>query len=196
MSRAAFNENEPHLTSQATFTDTGAANGIPYTDIVFENSETLLRNSVEIDHPEFDPITVSDATSVARHGVMSYTRTVHDATTAAQNATAEAVLAAYKDPQTRVLSVTVPTSRTTASYPYGLYGKVLSLQLGARVTVVRTPPGGGAAISQECFILSQSNQCDAASQNWTTTFGFTLAPSTASYGLWDSAVWDTSDWGY
>lgn len=196
ISRSAVNEQNNYTASQATFTDTGAANGIPYTDIVFENSDTLLRNSVEIDHPEFDPITVTDATSIARNGTLTYTRTVFDATATAQNATAEAILAQYKDPHTRVLSVTVPTSRVTTSYPYGLYGKVLSLQLGMRVTIVRTPPGGGAVISQECFILSQSHACDATSQSWSTTFGFTLAPSANIYGLWDNAVWDTGKWGY
>ncbi len=196
ISRRAVNEQNNYTTSQATFSDSGAAGAIPYTTIVFENSDTLLRNSVEIDHPTLDPVTVTDATSITRNGTMTFARTVHDAAATAQNATAEAILARYKDPQTRVLSVTVPTSRTTATYPRGMYGKVLSLALGMRVTVERTPPGGGAPISQECFILSQSQQCDATRQTWWTTFGFTLAQDVSSYGAWDTATWDNDDWGF
>lgn len=196
--RLGFNINPLYTTSQATFSDSGDPDAIPYTDIVFENSDTLLRNRIEIGHAVFGTVVASDPASEARFSQLAFQRTVDDATQVAQTATAEIMLARFKDPQTRVLSVTVPTSRSTVTFPNGLYGKVLSLALGMRVTVERTPPGGGSPISQECFILSQSHTCDAQTQSWTTTFGLTLAFETESYAAWDTAEWDDADaqWGY
>lgn len=195
LTRAALDENEPWMTPKATFGDEPGE--IPYSDIVFENSETLLRNSVQVTHPEFDAKLADDSTSIDAYGLMSYSRESQDATEAAQNANAEWILGLYKDPQTRILSVTVDCARVDESFPNGLYGPVSAIHVGDRVTVKRTPPGGGARIEQDCFVLSRSDSAAAAEPGWRTTFGFGFAPDTSDFGEWDDAEWDTTgEWAY
>lgn len=200
LSREALRDELRITTPLVTFSDDPAAwatGAIPYTDIVFENSDTLIRNIVDIDRPDADTITVEDATSVVAHGQLRYSRKVLDATAAAANATGEVLLATYKSPITRVLGVTVKASRATPFFPYGLYGPVMSLRIGDRVTVERTdPPGGGPAISQDCFVIQRKHSASADQRVWTAQFAFAAVPELPVGGEWDSAVWNTGKWGY
>lgn len=197
VSRRANNEDPPYTTAQFTFSDSGDPGVIPYSSIEFENSDTLLFNDAEIDHPTFGVASVVDTAARDEYGLLTYERTVRDAAPAAQHATAEAVVAQYKDPKTRVLSVTVPTSRESVNGFNSLIGPVLAVQLGMRVIVQRTaPPGGGDPISQECYVVSQSHSCDASTRQWTTTFGFAAAADVSSYAQFDAGQFDVDAFGY
>lgn len=199
LSRQDMNSSARQTTAQAVLSDTGAAGTIPYSSIEFENSETLLYNSVTVsahDGDVLDEQLVEDADSIDEHGLLSYGRSVWDATESAMRATAEWILESHKDPMTRVLGVTVPTSRSTATYTTGLYSTVFALRLGDRVTVVRTPPGGGSAISQDCWVESIAHRANATQRSWTTQFGFAYAPPAVAYGKWGTAKWNQSKWAY
>ena len=63
-------------------------------------------------------------------------------------AIAAAMLAKYKDPLTRVVSLSVLTSDPDVS------DAVFALDIGSRIRVFRTPPGGGSRIDQTLFVQS------------------------------------------
>lgn len=191
-------------TSQVTFGDNILGGEIPYQSIEFENSETLLRNKVEVSHSGVDanesgdlgPVVVQDDTSIDEHGELSYSRSVMDAAEASMTATAEWFLDLYKDPLTRVLGVTVPTSRPTSTYPTGLYAPMLGLRQGDRVTVVRRPPGGGDPIEQDCYVESIRHKANAPQRVWVSEFGFSFAPTPRVFGRWGVALWGRGKWGF
>lgn len=197
LSRNSIQTATRQTTPQLVFGDNAANGEIPYQTITIENSDTLVRSKVAISNPNFDDdVVVSSAVSITDHGELTYTRTVIDATEAAMHATADFILAQYKQPKSRVLGVTIPTSRPTSTYPTGLYAPMLSLRFGDRVTVIRRPPGGGDPIEQDCFVEYRTHKADARTRFWSTELGFSFAPDSSSYGLWDSAEWSTDEWGY
>jgi hypothetical protein len=59
---------------------------------------------------------------------------------------ANALLAKYKDPFTRITSIT-PNMQDDATAQ-----AVLALELGDKVRVLRTPPGGGSRIDQSLWV--------------------------------------------
>lgn len=191
-------------TPQLTFGDNIVGGEIPYQSIEFENSDTLIRNKVEISHsgrdgddlPAFDDWVVQDDDSIDDHGELVYSRTVATAARVSMLSTAEWFLDLYKDPQTRVLGMSIPTSRPTATYPTGLYAPILRLRLGDRVTTIRRPPGGGDPISQDCYVESIRHKANAAQRVWSTDLGFSYAPPTRSFGRWGVAKWGVGKWGF
>ena len=58
------------------------------------------------------------------------------------------MLAKYKEPMTRVLSITPQTMNVD------VLDAVFALELGDRIRVLLTPPGGGARVDQTLFVQS------------------------------------------
>lgn len=153
----------------ATFSDDGSDTG--YVEIEYDYSDQLLRNRVTISRNDGTAITVKDDTSIARFGPQSYTRDglLHDDDLLSLGA-AQYIMSTYKDPLLRVSRLTV---RPRAN-PDGMFPEVLKLELGYRVTVEQSPPGGGPAFTQESVVESIEESIGVG-RDW--TFVFNLSPA-------------------
>lgn len=195
LSRRDMQQATRQTTPQAVFSDSLVSGTIPYQTITLENSDTLIRNIIEITSPFADPVVAIDEASRDRYGPNSYPREVRDIAPAARRATAEHFLLANSQPMTRVLGVTVLVSDTPAGYPHGLFGAMGSLRVGDRVTVERTKiPGGGATFSQDCFIESKSDTASQVDKTWTCALGLSFAPPVVEGGRWGSGEWGSAKW--
>jgi hypothetical protein len=143
----------PWNTVQATFDDDGT--DLPYLDVNIDYSEAFLYNEVNATRNQGTTTTNSDATSISRYFKRGLSLTDLPLTTDADvSAIATALLAKYKDPMTRIVSLTLDTSVDAVT------AAVLPLEIGDRIRVFRSPPGGGARIDQTLFV--QKIQIDAA----------------------------------
>ena len=163
---AAHRTAAPYTTVQATFDDDGTDTF--YADVEPDYSETFLKNTWRVTRTNGLTKTATDATSVAKYferaeaiDDMPITSDV-DAQTVA-----DALLAKYKNPMTRLVTV----SHTIMDN--GIAGDVLPRDLGDRVRIVRTPPGGGARIDQTAFIQRIQIDADNSGQPWTVQWAVT-----------------------
>lgn len=148
---AGHRSSSPYNTSQMTAGDGGGAE-IPYADIELDYSDSFLANewNVTREGTEVSPgqvQTVSDTTSISQYGKVPQSLSglpcVDDS---AASTIATAMLAKYKDPFTRVKSVTFNCAIPAVAEA------VFRRDLMDRITVKRRPPGGGSVISQDVFI--------------------------------------------
>jgi hypothetical protein len=176
----------PYTTSQATFGDTGS-------DLHYEDAEPsfdtdLLYNSVTVTDSDGTAATVSDAPSTDAYWPRSLNRdTLLPAGSAETTNAAEYLLATHKDPALRFDRL-----EFIASLDDTLMLQALSREIGDRITVKKTPPGGGAQISQQCLIQSIAHSIRQAGANreWRTIWE--LAPADInSYWILDSSTLDT-----
>tara|TARA_R110000824_G_scaffold229327_2_gene417032 strand:- start:1782 stop:2861 length:1080 start_codon:yes stop_codon:yes gene_type:complete len=169
-------------TSRFTF---GAGN-LPIQDISLDYSTDLVKNSVTATRSGGSKQSASDADSIIEYGALSYSLpNMMVSTDSAALATAEYILAGYKDPDVRVRKITI-APQTHAD----LMTAALSLELRDRVTVTFAPPGGGSAISQQLFVeriqhrISPANQMttDLTFSSTDTSFGWILGVSELGTG--------------
>jgi hypothetical protein len=156
--------SSPYSVVQATFDDDGT--DLPYGDLDLDYSEAFLLNEITATRANGPLKTASDATSIARYGKRGGSFTDFPVTTdAAVQAIADAVLAKYKEPMFRVLSLVLTTADPAVAEA------IFQRDIGDRIRVFRTPPGGGARIDQTLFI----QKIDVAGANdqkpWTITLG-------------------------
>jgi hypothetical protein len=155
----------PYDTVQATFGDAGGSE-LPYVDLDLDYSDAFLANEWNVTRDGGLVQTRSDATSIARYGRRPQSLTglpvVSDAD--ADNI-AVAMLAKYKDPYTRVTSLTLDTSVPSVTEA------VFRLDLGDRIRVLRTPPGGGARVDQTLFVQKISDAGANDQKPWSITLG-------------------------
>jgi hypothetical protein len=163
MLQANYQGISPYNVVQATFDDDGT--DLPYRDITVDYSETFLYNEVQGSVVDGELYTDDDATSISRYGKRTLSIpalpivTPGDITSIAAN-----LLAAYKDPITRITSLTTYLTSTA------VIAATLSLDLGALVRILRTHPGGGARLDQQLQV--QRLQFSARpGQAWTATIG-------------------------
>ncbi len=97
----------------------------------------------------------------------------------------------YKDELTTFASITIAPSRGegVTSGANNLFPQAFGRELGDRITVLRTPKGGGSRISKECFIRGISHQYSGGV--WRST-KFTLqdAAFTLSLAYYDVTAYD------
>ena len=109
--------------------------------------------------------TARDTTSISRYFKRAQ-GLLPPVTTDGQSSTiAAAMLAKYKDPMTRITSITLNTQIPDVAEA------ALERDLGDRIRVLRTQPGGGSRIDQTLFI--QKIQIEGANTGapWTVTWG-------------------------
>lgn len=135
--------SSPYNTVQATFDDDGT--DLPYQGIDVDYSEAFLFNEWTVTRTGGTTTTETDATSVSAYLKRSKSLTDLPITTEAdQDAIAAALLAKYKDPLFRVTSLDLLATELVAE-------AVFPLDIGHRIRVFRTQPGGGR-IDQTLFI--------------------------------------------
>ncbi len=155
------------ITSQATFGDSGVE--LRYTDIepVPTDKTSVINQVTLIFNQAGDSVTATDGESVTTYGVRaaSLTVSINDSSTAAS--LASFLVSIYSTAIPRFASLTIkPSTRST------LWPQVFGRQLGDRITVKLTSPGGGSRLSEDCFIVGIAHDVTASTGgvDWTTTF--------------------------
>jgi len=137
--------SSPYNTVQATFDDDGT--DLSYHDLSLDYSESFLTNEWNVTRTGGTLQTASDSTSIAKYLKRSQSLTdvpvIQDSDA---SAIASAMLAKYKDPLTRVTSITLSTAIPAVAEA------AFRRDIGDRIEVFRTPPGGGSRIDQVLFI--------------------------------------------
>ena len=145
---AAHRSVPPHDTVQATFGD-GGGTELDFMDIQLDYSDAFLANEWNVTREGGTTQSTSDSTSISSYFKRPQSLTglkLRDDADAATVATS--MLAKYKDPLTRVVSI-APKTMDTA-----VIDAVFRLDIGDRVRVLLTPPGGGARFDQTLFVES------------------------------------------
>lgn len=147
-----------------TFTE--AVTEIPYASTAIESDDSTLVNRVVAAIAGGTEQVAEDAASQAQFLIKEYSKTDLLLTTNAEALSwAQAVLGESKEPELRFAQVTfnVPTPvAAAATWPV-----LLGRELGDRITVIRRPPGGGAANQRDCWVRGIEMSSDGA--DWKTT---------------------------
>lgn len=169
----------PATTSVATFSD-GAA-GLRYSDIDPDHAVDLIRNHARIGRKDGTVQEWSDATSEARF--LTRTEEQTDLLYADDNqalAAAQWIVDHYKDPLLRYGKLVIE--------PYGdetnLFPQMLGRDIGDRITIVQTPPGGAVAISIDMVI--EGVEHEASDLHWRTTWMLSPADTRSYWVLGDA----------
>jgi hypothetical protein len=142
---AAHRSVSPWNTVQATFSDDGTVGQIPYLSLATDYSDSFIVNQWSANATGAAVVTVSDATSISTYGPRPQTLSELPITLAPDTILA-ALLAKYKDPMYRVTQIKPKMADTASIAP------TLQLELGDKIRVLRTVPGGGARLDQTAWI--------------------------------------------
>lgn len=188
--RAVFKSRSTQLvaqgTSSVTFGDTGA-------DLLYETapgdySDRLIYNSVTVTDDGSNSFTVTDSASEdAYWGPRSLARaTMLPSGSTEKIDAANLLLGIYAQPGFRFKSLTFMASLNDTAML-----EAVTREIGDRITVKKTPPGGGAQIVQDCIVQSIAHTVTPGDDLvWFTTYE--LAPaSTATY--WIAGVTGVAD---
>lgn len=159
---AGHRSASPYNTVQATFDDDGT--DLPYQGLTLDYSDSLLANQWDVTRTGGETQTVTDTASIAAYYKRPQSISDVPVTTDGEaSAIATAMLAKYKDPMTRITEITLMTDDPAVTEA------VFRRDIGDRIRVFRTPPGGGARIDQTLFI--QKISVDASpSGPWRVTW--------------------------
>jgi hypothetical protein len=182
--------------SLATFAD-GSTAALPYRDVTLTYDVDRVYNDVAVTRVGGSAQTVEDATQQTKHFTRSLAVSdlpldhVDGATAAEAEALAQAqwLLARYKTPAMRVESITLLPFAMDALWPYAL-----GLDIGDVVTVQRTPPGGGSAISQLSSVQAISHR--ARPGHWETVLSLAPQDATTYWTLGESAIGESTTLAY
>lgn len=136
-----------HLVSRATFVDAAnyTAGRFLYAELV--PSQSKIRNDFRVTRQGGSEVQWENSTSIAKNGRRTEAvSTLHTTDGEALNY-AQYRVAAEKDSHRRYDSMTLRPGDDTATWLL-----LLGLEIGDRVTVMQTPPGGGPADSREMYV--------------------------------------------
>jgi len=180
------------ITSQATFSDNPGVGEIKYSDIMFTFDDRYIFNEVTVTQPNGTTYTESDSTSQGKYFKRTFNIDNFIADDGYYTAnTAIYRLGQYKDPQMRIDELTVNTRRDVA-----YQSPCVTLDIGDRITVERTPQDVGSQISKTLII--EGIKHSITRDNWVVTFNTDPTLQNAPFVL-DSAtlgVLDTNILGY
>lgn len=154
-----------YATSQATFGD-GGGSELPYQSLTAAYDDSQIWNSVTATRTGGTDQTASDTTSQASFFKRSLTKTgLLIQTDNEALSKAQYLLTRWKDARLRFTQLQINPRMD----PDNLWPHVLGRELGDRITVKRRPPGGGAVMSQVCFIEAIRHEVDR-NKTWLTTW--------------------------
>lgn len=189
--------NSPYTTVQVALTESGSYR---YHGLELSYDDTYVWNDVRAQREDGVEQQATDTTSIARYYPRGLTRsgllvpTDNEALAAAQF-----LRNRYAEPATRPLNVTLlPGTKSGALWPYAL-----GLELGDRISVTRTPPGGGSAVTYEAFIEGIQHDVEPGLQAWRTVWtlspvgiGQTIGPFWVLDDATYSVLGTTTRWSY
>ncbi len=169
------------VTSQATFSDNPGVGEIKYADIVLTYDDRYIFNEVIVTQPNGTSYTAYDTTSQGKYfkRTLSIDNFIADDGYYIAN-TALYRLQQYKDPQMRIDELTVNCRRDKA-----YQSPCVTLDIGDRITVERTPQDVGAQISKTLII--EGIKHSITRDNWVVTFTTSPTLENAPFVL-DSAT--------
>lgn len=209
--RDAIISDDRSITVQSIY-DTTDANGKKFasTSIVYDDS--LIYNIVRVNRKVTTSaggealtgttVTVSNAESVSLYGARTLDIEVpivseygSDTSYGQSQAASLALFLAsqYANPELRPSEIRFAPQGN----PSVLYADLLSRKIRDRVTVKFAVPGGGSAISRDCFVESVSHSITPGT--WTTTFGLSSATFYTGFFILDNnnlGVLDTNKLAY
>lgn len=175
--RTAVSSETRTITSQATFGD-GGGSELPFYDVTLSYDTKRIRNDIAVVYNEAgDTAYASDSISISKYGRMQYQVQVSINDDSTPQRLAALLLMIYKDPQVRIDTLVLKPRRN----PTLLWPQALGRELGDRVTVKVTPPGGGSRISSDVFLRGIHHDVASAGDDWTTTFTFQSAATFTGY---------------
>lgn len=186
--RLALIENVRSNTSQVAFGTT-----VKIRDPVVEYSSDTLRNIVSMARAGGTQQTAADNPSRALYGDRAWARNdlicESDAVVASL---VEQQLAIWKDPEYRVVEVTVDGVKLPSTH----WPHVLGRRIRDRAVAVVDVHVSGVTIGRNVFIDGVAHTIGA--KRWETTFYFGSATVYDGFNTsrWDTAVWDTATWFY
>lgn len=171
------------LIPQYTFGERVDLGEFPYEDCKFDFDPTRLSNVITVTQKSTGQVfTAQDQASIASYFPRPLRRTLNTSSTAECQDAANYLLSRYKQPVTRLNSLTLHPSAQPALWPV-----LLSMELGTRVRVMRRPPGT-PAIQVDVFVEAIGWQMDDKGEARAT---LQCSPvDTTPYGLFGS--WHTT----
>jgi hypothetical protein len=160
-----------YSTSQATFGD--GAGELPYSDIGFSYDDRLIVNRSTVSRQNGATYTLDDTTSQGNYFIRN--ETLGDLAVDTDNFAYQVAayrLATYAQPATRIESLQVKARQV----PADLFPKVLSYDVGTRITVNRRPQGVGTVASKELLIEGVEHTITV--DGWVTRWGLSPVPFT------------------
>jgi hypothetical protein len=154
--------------AQATYSYTGANSKAQ--GVTFDYSDELLANHAVVTSSSGLIAEAEDATSIARYLRRTKKQTIPQSSPTSAQSLADWIVLTKKNPQRRITSLRVPTSRDTTTFD-----QTVGLELGYRVTVTLDPPGTGT-ISEA--VVVEGIDHDVTPDGWSTTLWCSPAPDT------------------
>lgn len=180
------------VTSQATFGDAGTE--LRYSDV--QMGSPPIVNDVTITYSDTgSQVTSANLTSQNKPwGKKSLTLALPLASSSVAQQYADWIIARYAYPVTTFASITIAPQRGSGvtSGLNNLLPQAFGRELGDRITVKRTPQGGGSRLSKDCFVRGISHTY--ADHVWKRTV-FTLqdASFTSTLARYDVSTYDGGD---
>jgi hypothetical protein len=151
------------LTPQYTFGERADLGEWPYEDCQLDYDSTHLSNEVTVTQESTgQTFRATDAASIAAYFPRLLSRTINSTSSGECQDAAGYLLSRYRQPAQRVSSIKLHPSANPALWPV-----CLGLELGARVRVMRRPPGG-APVQVDCFVENIAWEFDNTGEAWVT----------------------------
>lgn len=142
--RARYNQGTPVV----TFGENTAVGEVPYTLVQTGYDPSRIANDISTVQTQTSVTQRAvDATSVSNYGDIQLQRTVNTLEPYELSDAAQYLLSRNSRPVQRIEGVSVDVGANPS-----LWGKMLSLELGSRVRVMRRPPAGAATIQVDGFV--------------------------------------------
>jgi hypothetical protein len=175
-------------TSQATFGD--GTGELRFAELEPDQVETSdVRNRITIRWNDRNgEVTKSDSASIVDWGVREDSLEVSMTVENDAERYATFLLSQFADPQFSFGSITIIPKKD----PTNLWPEVLGRELGDRITIKLTPPGGGSRIERDVFIRSIEHSVRPG-LDWVTTFGLQDAEAWPDVFVIGDDVGDTTN---
>ena len=161
--------------ASGTFVDGAGTTGLTYLDLQASYDDSEVWNEVTMTPSGGTAETVSDTGSQTTYFKRAVSFTGLHARQGEAAAVASIKLYRQADPVLRFPQMTV----AGAANPSVLWPKLLALELSDRIGVQRTPPGGGAAILQDCHV--EGVEHTVGTDSWVTRLMLSKADAATSF---------------
>ena len=173
-------ENQRHrianeTVSSGTYVDSAGTTGLTYRNLLASYDDADLWNQVTITPSGGTAETIDDATSQTTYFKRALSLSGLHARQGEAAAVASIIVYRQSDPQLRFPAMEV----IGAANPSVLWPKLLALELSDRLTVSRTPPGGGAAMSQACHVEAIDHEI--GTDHWITRLQLSKADAASTF---------------
>ncbi len=183
-------ENQRHrianeTVSSGTYVDSAGTTGLTYWNLLASYDDADLWNQVTMTPSGGTAETIDDTGSQTTYFKRALSLSGLHAYQGEAAAVASIIVYRQADPKLRFPSMEV----IGASNPSVLWPKLLALEISDRLTVSRTPPGGGAAMSQDCHVEAIDHEI--GTDHWTTRLQLSKADAASTFWVLGTSTLET-----